>query len=100
MITNKCATPPSDPGTFNGTWIWLEQNDGQLSRISFEMAGMGRKLSDKSGEKLVGLYLAGENGEEMARTSIEYGVDKVILVKNPVLSHYRTRPYSEIPSLH
>lgn len=95
MINNKCATPTSNPETYKDIWIWLEQNDGYLSRVALEMAGIGSKLSEKSGERLVGILLADESGEEMANTAIEYGVDKVVLVKNPVFKHYRTKPYSE-----
>jgi electron transfer flavoprotein alpha subunit len=95
MIKNRCATPPANVELYKDLWIWLEQNDGDLSRISLEMAGIGRKLSDKCGEKLVGILLADESGERMATEAIEYGVDKVILVKNQVFRHYRTRPYAE-----
>jgi electron transfer flavoprotein alpha subunit len=95
MITNRCATPTPNPESYKDIWIWLEQNDGNLSRVALEMAGIGRKLSDKSGEKLVGILVADETGEEMAKTAIEYGVDKVIFVESPVFRHYRTRPYSD-----
>jgi electron transfer flavoprotein alpha subunit len=95
MIKNRCATPPANVELYKDLWIWLEQNDGELSRISLEMAGIGRKLADKYGEKLVGILLADESGERMALEAIEYGVDKVILVKNQVFRHYRTRPFAE-----
>ncbi|MGC8546831.1 MAG: electron transfer flavoprotein subunit alpha/FixB family protein [Thermoplasmata archaeon] len=95
MIKNKCATPAKDPENYKDIWIWLEQNDGQLSRVALEMAGIGRKLSDKSGERLVGILLADESGESMVKDAIEYGVDKVIYVKNPVFKHYRTFPYAD-----
>lgn len=95
MIKNRCATPPSDVSIYKDFWIWLEQNDGKLSRVALEMAGIGRRLCDKYNEKLIGILLAGENAEEMAREAIEYGVDKVILVKSSVFTHYRTRPYAD-----
>lgn len=95
MIKNKCATPAKDPENFKDVWIWLEQNDDHLSRVALEMASIGRKLSDKSGEKLVGILLADESGEAMAREAIEYGVDKVVYVNNPVFKHYRTFPYAD-----
>jgi electron transfer flavoprotein alpha subunit len=96
MIKNKCATPPTNVEAYKDLWIWLEQNDGELSRISLEMAGIGRRLADKYNEKLVGILLADESGEKMAQEAIEYGVDKVIFAKNPVYRHYRTRPYADM----
>ena len=96
MIKNKCATPPANVDAYKDLWIWLEQNDGELSRISLEMAGIGRRLADKYKEKLVGVLLADDSGEKMAREAIEYGVDKVIFAKNPVYRHYRTRPYADM----
>lgn len=95
MIKNRCATPPSNVEEYNDLWIWLEQNDGELSRISLEMAGIGRSLADKYGEKLIGILLADDSGERMAQEAIEYGVDKVIYVKAQALRHYRTRPYAD-----
>ncbi|MEM0128190.1 MAG: electron transfer flavoprotein subunit alpha/FixB family protein [Thermoplasmatales archaeon] len=95
MIKNRCATPPADVSIYKDFWIWLEQNDGKLSKVALEMAGIGRRLCDKYGEKLVGILLAGENADEMAREAIEFGVDKVILVKGGPLTHYRTRPYAD-----
>jgi electron transfer flavoprotein alpha subunit len=96
MIKNKCATPPSSVEIYKDLWIWLEQNDGELSRISLEMAGIGRKLADKYNESLVGILLADESGEKMAQEAIEYGVDKVIFARNQVYRHYRTRPYADM----
>ncbi len=95
MIVNRCAKPPANVDEYKDLWIWLEQNDGELSHISLEMAGIGRKLADKYKEKLVGILLADESGERMSQEAIEYGVDKVIFVKNPVFRHYRTRPYAD-----
>ncbi|MCL4447632.1 MAG: electron transfer flavoprotein subunit alpha/FixB family protein, partial [Candidatus Thermoplasmatota archaeon] len=96
MIKNKCATPPASVESYKDLWIWLEQNDGELSRISLEMAGIGRRLADKYNEKLIGVLLADESGEKMAQEAVEYGVDKVIFAKNPVYRHYRTKPYADM----
>ncbi|MCL5874218.1 MAG: electron transfer flavoprotein subunit alpha/FixB family protein [Candidatus Thermoplasmatota archaeon] len=98
MIKNKCATPPANIEAYKDLWIWLEQNDGELSRISLEMAGIGRRLADKYNERLVGILLADESGEKMAQEAIEYGVDKVIFAKNQVYRHYRTKPYADMIS--
>lgn len=96
MLNERCSDPPKDPENYSNFWVFLEQNDGKLSRVALEMAGIGRKLADKSGEKLIGILLADDSGYEMAKTAFEYGVDKVIFVKSPVLRHYRTIPYSRI----
>ncbi|MGC8645516.1 MAG: electron transfer flavoprotein subunit alpha/FixB family protein [Thermoplasmata archaeon] len=95
MIKNRCAIPPSDVSIYKDFWIWLEQNDGKLSRVALEMAGIGRRLCDKYGERLVGILLAGDNADEMAKEAVEFGVDKVILVKSEAFTHYRTRPYAD-----
>ncbi|MEM0130144.1 MAG: electron transfer flavoprotein subunit alpha/FixB family protein [Thermoplasmatales archaeon] len=95
MIQNRCATPPADVSVYKDFWIWLEQNDGKLSKVALEMAGISRKLCDKYGERLVGILVAGEHANDMAKEAIEYGVDKVILIKGDPLTHYRTRPYAD-----
>ena len=66
MIDHKCATAPANVEIYKDLWIWLEQNDGELSRVALEMAGIGRRLADKYNEKLVGVLIAEEEGEKMA----------------------------------
>jgi len=92
-MKNLCAKPTPNPEEYKDFWIFIEQNDGKLAKVSLEMAGIGRILANKAGEKLVGVLLADDDGYEIAKEMIEYGVDKVIFVKGKVYRHYRTIPY-------
>ena len=40
---------------FNGVWVFAEQREGQLQKVSLELLGEGRKIADKLGSKLTAL---------------------------------------------
>lgn len=76
-------------------WVFAEQNNGKLARVSLEMLGEGRKLADKLGVELAA-FLIGDNVKTVAETLIAYGADKVFLAEDPELKDYRTELYTDI----
>lgn len=78
---------------YQGVWILIEQNKGQIADVSWELLGAGRKLADDLGVKLAGV-LFGSNIKEKTKDVIAYGADQVYLIDDPVLNEYRTEPYS------
>ena len=42
---------------FNGVWVFAEQREGQLQKVSLELLGEGRKIADKLGSKLTALLI-------------------------------------------
>ena len=49
---------------YNGVWVFAEQREGQLQKVSLELLGEGRKIADKLGVKLTALLL-GNNIENL-----------------------------------
>lgn len=76
-------------------WVFAEQNNGKLAKVSLEMIGEGRKLADKLGVELVA-FLIGEDVKPLADTLIAYGADRVLLAEDPALKEYRTEFYTDI----
>jgi len=91
------AHPVKDISEYRGVWVFLEQREGEMARVSCELLGAGRMLADKLGEKLTGV-LMGNHIEKFAYEAIYYGADEVLLVEHPVLAHYRTQPYADVLS--
>jgi electron transfer flavoprotein alpha subunit len=93
------AAPPAvvteDLGAYQGVWFWVEQFQGQAGSISWEMAGKGRELADQLGTTLTACVF-GHNVEAIAKEAIAYGADRVFLVDDVTLAHYRTDPYAAI----
>lgn len=77
---------------YRGVWIFIEQNDGEIEGVSFELLGAGRKLADKLQVPLAG-FLLGDNIKPLADQVISHGANEVYVMDHPVLRHYRTESY-------
>lgn len=80
-----------------GLWVFVEQNDGEAARVSLELLGKGRELSDKLEVNLTAL-LIGDSVTRLAEELIWYGADKVVLAEDAAFSDYRTEIYTRIIS--
>ena len=61
---------------YKGVWVFAEQREGELQKVSLELLGEGRRVADKLGVKLTALLL-GHNVEGLANTLGEHGADEV-----------------------
>jgi electron transfer flavoprotein alpha subunit len=75
-----------------GVMVLGEVIDGNLSSISTELLGCGRKLADELGQELSTL-LIGSAVSGCAQEAIAYGADKVYVVEDPLLGDYQADSY-------
>ncbi|SUY47951.1 electron transfer flavoprotein alpha-subunit fixB [Clostridium putrefaciens] len=80
---------------YKGVWVFAEQRDGKLQKISLELIAKGREMADKLGVKLTSLLL-GNNVDELSKTLIAYGADEVLQVESELLNHYTTDGYTKV----
>ncbi len=80
---------------YKGVWVFAEQIEGQLKKVSLEVLGEGRRVADKLGVKLTALLL-GHNVEGLAKTLGEHGADEVLVADNKNLEHYTTDAYTKV----
>ncbi|GAA0117259.1 electron transfer flavoprotein subunit alpha/FixB family protein [Clostridium senegalense] len=80
---------------YKGVWVFAEQRDGELQKVSLELLGKGREIADKLGVELTAL-LIGHNVEDMAKELTAYGADKVLLADKEELAHYTTDGYAKV----
>ncbi|RXI75110.1 electron transfer flavoprotein subunit alpha/FixB family protein, partial [Clostridium tetani] len=80
---------------YKGVWVFAEQRDGELQKVSLELLGKGREIADKLGVELTALLL-GNKIDNIAEELVAYGADKVIYAQNPLLSHYTTDGYTKV----
>ncbi|MGL4731324.1 MAG: electron transfer flavoprotein subunit alpha/FixB family protein [Clostridium sp.] len=80
---------------YKGVWVFAEQRDGELQKVSLELLGKGREIADKLGVELTALLL-GHNVEDMAKELTAYGADKVLLADKEELAHYTTDGYAKV----
>jgi electron transfer flavoprotein alpha subunit len=75
-----------------GIMIIGEVSEGNLSSITTELLGCGRKLADELGQEL-STVLIGSGLIDSAQESIAYGADKVYTVDDPLLADYLADSY-------
>ena len=78
---------------YKGVFVFAQQVDNQLSGISFELIGEGKRLAEKLNTQVTAVLIGSEVSglvDELA----EYGADRVIVVDDPELKNYRTEPYA------
>ena len=80
---------------YKGVWVFAEQRDGELQKISFELLGKGREIADKLGEELTAVLL-GDKTDDMVKELVAYGADKVIVASSPLLGHFTTDAYAKV----
>lgn len=79
---------------FSGVWVFAEQREGVLQKVSLEILGEGRKIADKLGVKLTALLL-GHDVKDLANDLGKYGADEVLVIDNPLLKNYTTDGYTK-----
>lgn len=80
-----------------GIWVFAEQLEGQIKKVSFELLSEGRKVADTLGEELCAV-LVGKDVAGLAASLGEYGADKVYVLDNAALENYTTDGYTNVVS--
>jgi electron transfer flavoprotein alpha subunit len=71
-----------------GVMILVEPVNSELSTITSEALGCGRKLADGLGEELSAV-LIGKNVRDLAQEAIAFGAEKVYVVEDELLADYQ-----------
>jgi len=87
------TAPPIE--AHRGVWVFLEARNGSLRDVSLQLIGEARRIADRREAQLTGV-LPGWKVEPLARDAIEHGCDRVILVEDPRLETYTSRPFTKV----
>jgi electron transfer flavoprotein alpha subunit len=68
-----------------GTWVFIEQRDGNIRKVSFEMISKAKTFGDE-----VSAVVFGKGVEGQAAEYAKYGADKVYVVEGDVFASYNT----------
>ncbi len=77
----------------SGVFVFAQQVDGQISRVTFELLGKARALAADLDSEVSALLL-GEGIRPLAADLIAHGADRVIAIDDPALKNYATEPYA------
>lgn len=78
---------------YKGVWVYAEQRDGILQKVSLELLGKGREIADKFEEKLTAV-LIGNEVDTLAKVLVNSGADEVIIIDNVLFKNYTTDGYA------
>lgn len=78
----------------NEVWVFIEQEQGQIHEVSFELLGKASELAEKL-NVTVGAFILGQNIPQLSKKAARYGAKQVYLIDDPLLSQYRTLPYAK-----
>lgn len=77
--------------------VFIEQRDGAVSGVSYEMLGEGRKLADQLGEKLIAVF-PGYEMQKQAEELVKFGADKVFYLDGEMCAKFQDDTYAELVS--
>ena len=78
-----------------GVWVFAEQREGKLNRITLELLGKAQELAGTL-DQSVSAILLGFQVLKLPDTLIKYGADNVYLAEHKALKDYRTIAYTKV----
>jgi electron transfer flavoprotein alpha subunit len=78
---------------FSGVFVFAEQVDGQIARVTFELLGKARALAADLGTEVTAILLGHDIGP-LADELTDRGAHRVLLIDDPALATYTTEPYA------
>ena len=89
----KCDIP--NIKDYKGIWVFLEQMNGKVQSVSYELLGKAQELSKKLGCQVSGV-LIGNKLEDQLDELIFCGADNIYLVESPELANFQDEPYTNV----
>jgi electron transfer flavoprotein alpha subunit len=96
-ITKDRAGSGVDINQYRNVAVFIEQHDGIVAGVSYEMLGEGRKLADLLGEKLVAVCI-GFAMQKQAAELVHFGADMVHYMDGEDLARFSDDRYAAIVS--
>jgi len=86
-----------DFSAYEGVWVFAEQREGAISRVTFELLGLGRSLAQELNQDLSAVLL-GHEVTHLVKELEEFGARNVYLTQHKLLARYQTNPYAKVIS--
>ena len=82
---------------YQGVWVFIEHERGEVHPVSWELLGEGRKLADTLGVTLSGVVLGapGTQTQRFCEEAFHHGADRCYRMQDPVLGSYRNQPFTK-----
>jgi len=94
-ITKESASIGINIHEWKNVAVFIEQREGEIAGVSYEVLGEARKLADQLQEKVIAILLGHQLNTE-ANELIKYGADKVIYFDGADLRFFRDDTYGTL----
>lgn len=84
-----------DFSDYAGVWVFAEQRQGELARVTLELLGKAQALA-KSLDQKVSVVLLGSGIAPLTHTLFKYGAEEVFLADHKILEAYRPESYTRV----
>lgn len=88
-----CGTP--DIASYKGIWVFIEQKNGKIQSVAYELLGKAQELAGKLKCPVSGV-LIGNNLDDQLDELIWHGADNLYLIQAAQLTHFQDEPYTNI----
>ncbi|MFA5156232.1 MAG: FAD-binding protein [Candidatus Omnitrophota bacterium] len=90
---NTCVLP--DIKDYKGIWVFIEQKNGKIQSISYELLGKAHELAKKLSCQVSGV-LIGNDLDDQLDELVWHGADNIYLVQAPEIANFQDEPYTNI----
>lgn len=88
-----CTLP--DIKDYKGIWVFIEQKNGKIQSVAYELLGKAHELAKKLDTQVSGI-LIGHGLDEHLDELIWHGADNIYLTEAPELANFQDEPYTNI----
>ncbi|OQY50369.1 MAG: electron transfer flavoprotein subunit alpha [Desulfobacteraceae bacterium 4572_89] len=87
--------PVPDFSDRQGVWVFAEQNQEKLARVSLELLGKAQELAKALGQEVSAL-ICGKDVSHLVETLHDHGAKNVYLIEDDALENFRTIAYANV----
>jgi electron transfer flavoprotein alpha subunit len=89
------SAPNASLKNYRGIWVFIEQKNGKIQSVSYELLSKARELAKKLSCAVSGV-LIGNDLDERLDELIWHGADNIYLVEAPEIANFQDEPYANI----
>jgi electron transfer flavoprotein alpha subunit len=75
-------------------WVYIEHKDGQVSPLSFELLGIGKRLAQERAGKVCA-FVIGESVDGIAKEAFCFGAERVYAIDGPTFKTFRSDVFTK-----
>ena len=92
---DQVSSQAPDLKGYKGIWVFIEQKNGKVQSVSYELLGKSQELAKKLNCQVSGV-LIGDKLEDQLDELIFCGADNIYLVQAPEVANFQDEPYTNI----